>query len=1201
MILRALCLLLLFINTFVRAADTNPPIAIHFTLDEPGFVTLVIDDATGHRVRNLISETPFPSGANTTYWDGLDDLGRDIKAAEAAVYHVPGKVAAPGTYTVRGLVRPELNLRYELTPYSHGNPPWKSKDSSSEWLANHSPPSAILFVPEGAAPKRSKPSPGGQIIVGSHVSEGGSGVAWLDLSGNKLHGQLWIGGVWTGATQLTRDEGSDAVPGVYAYSGSTWEGELRLYELLDEKSRGSGPADSRFGTGEDRPVLKPVWKFPDEDRPKEDNKRLRLKGLAVHNGLLVASLPTLNQLLFVNAKERRELGTASLNDPRGVAFDRQGRLLVLMSSQLLRFRIDHAALEGRTPRVPRRENQSGTRETHPSNVELPKADILVSRLDDPQQLTLDVAGNIFVSDRGQSHQVKVFSPEGKFLRAIGVAGKPAVGPYEPRKMHFPTGLAVASDGTLWVAEDDKTPKRISVWKTSGEFVRAFYGPAQYGGGGFLDSEDKSRFFYADEGGAEFRIDWERGTAEPVAVYFRHDVDPLGLRTAFNPACPPEMPIHRAGRTYLTDAHNDNPTAGWDAAAIWILENGIARPVAALGEPKFWSVFFKAANSNAFLARLPLSARQNLNAARATFLWSDLNDDGKPEPDEVTASEAYAGSVNVMDDLSFVTGNGLHFKAQRFTARGTPVYDFKKAVRLVAQTQSPASSGCGEALVGSDGWSVFTTAPKPYSAYSLGGVRNGEPIWSYPNMWPGLHASHHSPVPEFSGELIGTTRLLGPTVKIRALESSTSSSPSPRSSPSGRGSQAAGAGRDQNTIARERSGENSSLSPRERAGVRRNGVVENQQRNLSATNSVELFAINGNKGTIYLLTTDGLFVATLFHDSRQAAFDFPEQRRGMSVNRASLHEEFFWPTITQRRNGEVWLQVHNGQLVRVEGIEKLRRLPDRQIEISAAQLVAARDWQIQSEAVRQQTNMSALTIGLFSKAPVVDGKADEWPTNLFVTIDTRRLQIGDWGSKKIRTQAALSVNGDRLYACFKTAEPDLLQNAGGSWPMHFKTGGALDLMLATDPIAGANRGAGLGDVRLLVTVVKQKPVAVLYRPVVPDSTREPFPFSSPLRTVKFDRIDDVSSQLDFKSDVVRNEQERTQSAVYEFSIPLAVLGLKPLAGQSIRGDIGVLRGNGAVTFQRSYWRNKSAALTSDVPSEAELLPKLWGPMEFKRIN
>ncbi len=38
---------------------------------------------------------------------------------------------------------------------------------------------------------------------------------------------------------------------------------------------------------------------------------------------------------------------------------------------------------------------------------------------------------------------------------------------------------------------------------------------------------------------------------------------------------------------------------------------------------------------------------------------------------------------------------------------------------------------------------------------------------------------------------------------------------------------------------------------------------------------------------------------------------------------------------------------------------------------------------------------------------------------------------------------------------------------------------------------------------------------------------------------------------------------------------------------------VLRGAGGQMTQRVYWTNKATAITADVPSEAELTPKLWG--------
>jgi len=129
----------------IAAAEDNPPIPVTFELDEPAFVTLVIEDADGVRVRNLVSETPFPAGRNTVWWDGLDDLGSDPDAAAHAVYHVPGKFVKPGKYVVRGLVRKDINLRYEFCVYNPGKPPWQTANTTSEWLTNHTPPGTVCF------------------------------------------------------------------------------------------------------------------------------------------------------------------------------------------------------------------------------------------------------------------------------------------------------------------------------------------------------------------------------------------------------------------------------------------------------------------------------------------------------------------------------------------------------------------------------------------------------------------------------------------------------------------------------------------------------------------------------------------------------------------------------------------------------------------------------------------------------------------------------------------------------------------------------------------------------------------------------------------------------------------------------------------------------------------------------------------------
>ena len=111
---------------------------------------------------------------------------------------------------------------------------------------------------------------------------------------------------------------------------------------------------------------------------------------------MVCSLPKQNRLLFVDARAGKVLVAAPLDDPRGLAFDAEGRLLALSGKRLFRYKLP---------------------EMGPKAV-LPAPEAVVSKgLDDPQQLALDANGNVYVSDRGDSHQVKVFNAEGKYLCA----------------------------------------------------------------------------------------------------------------------------------------------------------------------------------------------------------------------------------------------------------------------------------------------------------------------------------------------------------------------------------------------------------------------------------------------------------------------------------------------------------------------------------------------------------------------------------------------------------------------------------------------------------------------------------------------------------------------------------------------------------------------------------------------------------------
>jgi hypothetical protein len=163
---------------------------------------------------------------------------------------------------------------------------------------------------------------------------------------------------------------------------------------------------------------------------------------------------------------------------------------------------------------------------------------------------------------------------------------------------------------------------------------------------------------------------------------------------------------------------------------------------------------------------------------------------------------------------------------------------------------------------------------------------------------------------------------------------------------------------------------------------------------------------------------------------------------------------------------------------------------------------------------------------------------------------------------------------------------------------FKTGGALDLMLSTDPNSDPQRKSpAAGDIRLLVSLVKGKPTAVLYRPVASSGKKNSVLFESPLRSLRFDDVEEVSSSVQVA--IGTKAASNVGTGDFEVSIPLRVLGLSPLPGESLRGDIGLLRGDGLRTTQRVYWSNKATGLVSDIPSEASLTPQFWGTLRLVR--
>ncbi len=1081
-------------------AEVTPPIAIPFSLPAGGFVTLVIEDGAGRRVRNLISEVPFAAGAHTVYWDGADESGGFHEEADG-VWRSQGALVDPGDYHVRGLFHDGTDLRYEFSVYTEGRPPWRTTDATGRWLADHTPPSDVVFLP-GDVP---------QVMIASFVAEGGDGLVWTDLEGRKTRGLRWTGGAWTGASYLARDAGPDALDDVEVYTAASWptgsnqnldEAELRFTALAGGKAR---PILAHpFGTANIPRIPMPVM---------DDRDKRYVAGLAAHNGLLVASLDRHRQLMFIDAREGTVLAIADAGEVQGVAFDPEGRLLSLQGEKLLRFTLP---------------------EKIPAGFVLPQPEVIVEKLEDPRQVALDDQGNIYISEWGGSHHVKVFTPGGRPLRTIGTAGVPKAGPYDETRMNHPNGLTLTRDGHLWVAEHDYLPKRISIWTREGEFVRGLYGPPNYGGGGTIDPKDKTRFYYVDEkamGGLEFELDWEDGTSRLAQVYHRPDpTDPARL-----PGTGAQMPIYHGGRQYMTNQFNVLPASGSPVIGVWQMEDGVIRPVAAMGDASGWPLL----REERFKPRLPEEidlGKFDENRSPLFFAWSDRNGDGEVQPGEVTTrllpplpedgnlADKRVGEIYISQDLEITTTYGNHLKPGGFTDRGVPLYDAADLTEYQITEEVRWSTGARMALPGGDGITVLTGGP-------LRGFRDGKRIWSYPNPWPSLHEGHNAPPHQYPGQLLATTRPISPPLEVPGSDIG------------------------------------------------------------------EIWAYNGDPGQVYLMSMDGLFVSQLFQNTHKASlphWDSLPAERGMSLNDVAKHGEDFWPTLNATADGNFYIVTgkEHSSIVRVDGLDTIRRLSAGTVTVTPDLRLKAGEYALLRDAARQdREGVSTLRVALRTAAPNVDGKLGEW-------------KDADWVRLDDSTQAAVAVSGDRIYAAFRSVHGDLLDNSPEALPMIFKTGGALDLMIGTDPDADPKRGAAVaGDLRLLVTRHEGRTLAALYHPVSRDE-KKPVPFASPWRTVIFDRVDEVGGEVELASAGFRGEmtiggkKEERNLTGYEFSIPVALVGLNPSAGLSVSGDIGILRGSAGETRQRLYWHNKATGLVNDVPGEAMLTPRLWGTWKFE---
>ncbi len=473
---------------------------ISYTLPDAANVTVVIEDAQGRRVRNLVADAPREAGRNVETWDGYDDAGEPCAAGE---------------YRWRGLTHGKIESRYAGSFYSPGNPPWRTSErarvwnisatGAGGWLSDHEPP---LCVTTG----------GGDVFIGAAKAEAGCAMIRVDAeTGRKVWGTSMIALI--GASAFARDGDTLFIAG----EGGWCKDKLRIVRFNLKTNRFVLNTDT-IAKRRNHVGLQKQRENAFVEENMSDFSGIR--GMALTQDEIVLSLADKGGRIVCFSREMAEF-------TREIALPGAGQLATAPDGAIWA-----ACATG----------VANVKLWNCENMELCKAVAGNSAslrlcVKNPRGLAIDVEGNFYVSDVAAGRQcVEVFSPTGEHLRTIGNPGGRHEGKFDPKAMSNPVSLCIDAKGLLWVAENEIRPKRVSVWNsTTGELVRDYVGTPYYGGGGSLDAE--GRFAYYD--GMRFRLATDLSGATLDAILYRPEQHPdVPLRGA------PSTVRKWRGRTFL---------------------------------------------------------------------------------------------------------------------------------------------------------------------------------------------------------------------------------------------------------------------------------------------------------------------------------------------------------------------------------------------------------------------------------------------------------------------------------------------------------------------------------------------------------------------------------------------------------------------------------------------------------------------------